>query len=107
VTARTRRRDDRPIPAHPYRDTALVFGVMAVVLVVVAVLTGGNLPQSLAAAALFFVLATAWSSWKFRVRIREREVALAAAAAQQGESGSVHGKPPSVVSTQGQDERAP
>lgn len=85
----------------------LVYGVMAAVLVVVAVLTGGNLPKSLAAAALFFVLATAWSSWKFRARIREREVALAAAAAQQGEGGPVHGKPHSVVSTKGQDEGAP
>ena len=35
--ARRRAADqERPIPAHPYRDTALVYGGMAAVLVAVA-----------------------------------------------------------------------
>ena len=35
---RKRRADNRPIPAHPYRDSALVYGGMGVVLVIVATL---------------------------------------------------------------------
>ena len=39
---RRRRLDDRPIPAHPYRDAALVYAGMGVLLVIVATLTGGR-----------------------------------------------------------------
>ena len=36
LMARPKRHHERPIPAHPYRDTALVYGVMAVLLVGIA-----------------------------------------------------------------------
>jgi membrane protein implicated in regulation of membrane protease activity len=73
--ARRKRRVDRPIPAHPYRDTALVYGVMAVLLIVVASLTGGDKLRGLLVAAVFFLVATTWSWWKFRGRIKERDAA--------------------------------
>jgi hypothetical protein len=76
-----RERPDRSIPAHPYRDTAIVYGVMALLLVVVAGVTGGNLGRAAVVGAVFWVAATAWSWWRFRGRIRERAVAAAAPAA--------------------------
>jgi len=82
MLGRRRRPDTRPIPDHPYRDTVLVYGVMAVVLVVVATLTGGSTLRASMAAALFFVLATAWSWWRYRERIRQRAAEQAAAAAR-------------------------
>ena len=45
----------RPIPAHPYRDAALVYAAMAVVLVIVATATGGEALRALLAALIFFV----------------------------------------------------
>ena len=65
--------DERPLPAHPYRDTVVVYGIMGVVLIVIASVTGGNLVRALAVGVGFFVLATGWSWWRFRTRIRERE----------------------------------
>lgn len=73
--ARRKRLDDRPIPTHPYRDTALVYGVMSVLLVVVAWLTGGDRLRAILVAIVFFLVATAWSSWKFRGRLKERDAA--------------------------------
>ena len=89
--ARRKRRDDRPIPAHPYRDTALVYGVMAVLLVVVASLTGGEVVRAILVAVVFFVIATAWSWWKFHGRIRERDAARAAAAGDGSSGGRANG----------------
>jgi hypothetical protein len=93
--ARSKRRNDRSIPAHPYRDTVLVYGVLALVLVGLAALTGGAVVRASLVALTFFLAATAWSWWKFRGRIREREVAGAAAAAgatrEGGDSGLANG----------------
>ncbi len=80
---------DRPVPAHPYRDTAIVYGVMAVAVVVVAGLTGGDVIRAALVAVVFFVVATAWTSWKFRTRIRER--AAAGEAVFERESGGLEG----------------
>jgi hypothetical protein len=80
-------REARPIPAHPYRDTAIVYGIMAGVLVVVAAVTGGDVLRAGLVAVVFFVVATAWTSWRFRTRIRERDAARAAAALSAGDGG--------------------
>jgi membrane protein implicated in regulation of membrane protease activity len=87
-------RDDRPIPAHPYRDAAIVYGIMSVVLVAAASVTGGDIPRAGLVAVIFFVVATAWTSWRFRSRIRERDTARAEAAASEedgGDDGSTNG----------------
>ena len=86
LMARAKRRDDRPIPDRPYRDSALVYGIMASVLVGLAALTGGSIVRACLAALTFFVLATAWSWWKFHRRIRERDEAAAAAAPREAKS---------------------
>ena len=78
--ARRERQQERPIPAHPYRDTALVYGCMAGVLLVVAAVTGGDLIRAVIAAVVFFAVATAWTCWRFRMRIKARDAARAAEA---------------------------
>ena len=74
-----------PIPKHPYRDTAIAYGVMAGVLVLIAWLTGGDVVRAALVAFVFFVVATCWSWWRFRTRIRERAVRAAAATGQSRE----------------------
>jgi hypothetical protein len=61
---------ESPPPARPYRDTAAFYAVLAVVIVLIAWLTGGGIGKAVAIAALFFLVATAWSFWQWRVRLR-------------------------------------
>ena len=87
---RRSRRSERPLPTNPYRDAALVYGFMAIALVIVATLTGGDVARAGLVAVIFFVVATAWSWWRFWVRIREREAATAAESANETD-GSQNG----------------
>jgi hypothetical protein len=63
---------ETPPPKHPYRDTLLVYAAFAIVLVLVAWLTGGGVRRAAAIALLFFVVATAWTSYRFRAKLREQ-----------------------------------
>jgi membrane protein implicated in regulation of membrane protease activity len=63
----------RKLPAHPYRDSAIVYAVLAGVLVGVTALTGGNVRTAAIVAPALFVAATAYSWWRWRERIRQRE----------------------------------
>jgi len=89
--ARQKRRNDRPIPAHPYRDTALVYGIMSLLLVVIAWLTGGDALRAILVAAVFFLVATTWSWWKFRGRIKERAAAKVSAPPAGSGGGQANG----------------
>lgn len=63
-----------PLPKHPYRDSVIFNGVLAIILVIVAFLTAGDLGRALSFAVVFFVAATSWSWWRFRARLQaERE----------------------------------
>jgi membrane protein implicated in regulation of membrane protease activity len=64
---------DLPVPKRPYRDTVLFHAALAAILVVVAFLTAGSLGRALVIASGYFVVATAWSWWKFRRRMAEEE----------------------------------
>ena len=64
---------ERSVPKHPYRDTALVYGGMAIVVVLIAWATGGGLVKALAIAGLFFVAATLWSWRNWRNRLRAEQ----------------------------------
>jgi Flp pilus assembly protein TadB len=64
-------RDEPPL-AHPYRDAALVYLGFAVVIVLVAVATGGGLVSALAVAGLFWLAATAFSVVTLRRRRKLR-----------------------------------
>jgi hypothetical protein len=63
---------ETPPPKHPYRDTLLVYAGFSIVLVLVAWLTGGGVKRAAAVAVLFFVVATAWTSYRFYVKLREQ-----------------------------------
>ena len=63
---------ESPPPKHPYRDTLVVYAGFAIVLVLVAWLTGGGVKRAAAVAILFFVVATAWTSYRFHAKLREQ-----------------------------------
>ncbi len=62
-----------PVPKRPYRDSLIFHGALAAILVLVAYLTAGRLVRALVFAGGYFVVATAWSWWKFRQRVAEEE----------------------------------
>jgi membrane protein implicated in regulation of membrane protease activity len=62
-----------PLPKRPYRDSLLMNVVLALVILGFALLTGGDLVRAIAVAVAFFVLATAWSWWRFRQRLERGE----------------------------------
>ena len=66
-----RRIRERPIPRRPYRDSIVLYAVLAVVIVVVAAATGGSILRALLFALGFFALATGWSWYRWRARLRD------------------------------------
>jgi membrane protein implicated in regulation of membrane protease activity len=62
---------EQPPPKHPYRDTLIIYALFAVLIVVVAWLTGGGVARAAFVAALFYLVASAWSVSRWRVRLRE------------------------------------
>jgi hypothetical protein len=59
------------VTKHPYRDSALVYGALAILVVVIAFATGGGVLRAVVFAGIVFLVATAWS-WR-SLRNRERE----------------------------------
>ena len=62
---------DRPVPKHPYRDTAILYSVLAVLVVVIAWATGGDVVNAVVTAIFVFIVATLWSWRTWRNRLRE------------------------------------
>ena len=62
---------EQPPPKHPYRDTLIIYAAFAVLIVVVAWLTGGGVARAVAIAVLFYVVASAWSLSRWRTKLRE------------------------------------
>jgi nicotinamide riboside transporter PnuC len=60
-----------PVPKHPYRDTAILYGVLAVLVVVIAWATDGNVVNAVVTAIFVFIVATLWSWRTWRNRLRE------------------------------------
>ena len=61
---------ERRMPAHPYRDSAVLYAVLAILVVIVAVATGGAVMRAIVFAFGAFLVATAWSwhTWRRRER---------------------------------------
>ncbi len=68
----------RPLPKHPYRDTAVLYAAFAVIVVVIATATGGSLVKAVITAIIVFVVATLWSWRMWRNRLREEAARKAA-----------------------------
>ena len=61
------------LPERPYRDSVVLHAALALVVVAIALATGGGFVRALVVALGYFVLATAWSWWRFRERLRTEE----------------------------------
>ena len=64
-------RDEPPRSRHPLRDTVIMYGVLALVIFLVAAFTGGGVARAILVAAAFFIGATAWSWWRYRRRVEQ------------------------------------
>jgi membrane protein implicated in regulation of membrane protease activity len=64
---------DEPLPARPYRNTAIFHAALAGIIVLVAWLTNGPVDDAIVIAVLFFVVATAWSFWRWSKRLEEEQ----------------------------------
>jgi membrane protein implicated in regulation of membrane protease activity len=73
---------ESPPPKHPYRDTLLIYGALALLIIVVAWLTGGAVGKATVIAAFFFVVASAWSIYRWRSRLKADAAARAAREAE-------------------------
>jgi membrane protein implicated in regulation of membrane protease activity len=62
---------ESPPPKHPYRDTLLVYGVFAVIIVLLAWATGGGVGRAIVIAAIFYLVASCWSIYRWRERLQE------------------------------------
>jgi hypothetical protein len=62
---------DLPPPKNPVRDTLVVYGVLSLIIILVAWVTGGGVGKATIIAVLFFVVASGWTLWRFRVRARD------------------------------------
>jgi membrane protein implicated in regulation of membrane protease activity len=58
-----------PLPKRPYRDSVLLYLVLAGLIVLISWATGGDLGRAFVFATLYFVVATAWAWWRFRQRL--------------------------------------
>jgi hypothetical protein len=63
---------EKELPKHPYRDSAILYAVMAGAGFGFLLLTGQRAWVAAVAMSGFFVAATAWSWWRFRARLSER-----------------------------------
>jgi membrane protein implicated in regulation of membrane protease activity len=76
--SRSRRLDwglpEPPPPKHPYRDTLLIYGIFALLIVLVAWATGSGVTRAIVIAAFFYVVASAWSGARWRRRLRAQAV---------------------------------
>jgi hypothetical protein len=59
---------DRRVSANPFRDALILYGVLALLIVVVASFTGRGFVWGLIVGAAFFAASTGWSWWRFRQR---------------------------------------
>jgi len=57
---------------RPYRDSALIYGAFAVILVVVSVATGGRVLWAVVAAVGAFLFAMLWTWRSLRAREEQR-----------------------------------
>jgi Flp pilus assembly protein TadB len=57
-------------PTSPVRDTLLVYGVLSLIILLVAWLTGGSLGRALVIVPVCYVIASVWTIQRLRARAR-------------------------------------
>jgi Flp pilus assembly protein TadB len=73
VTASNGRDPARRTSKRPYRDSSLVYGAFALIVLVVAVVTGGRVLWAVVGAIGAFLFATLWTWRSLRAREREKQ----------------------------------
>jgi membrane protein implicated in regulation of membrane protease activity len=58
-------------PKRPFRDSAIFYAVLAGAVVGVALVTGASILRAVIVAVSFFVIATAYSWWRFRQQLEK------------------------------------
>jgi membrane protein implicated in regulation of membrane protease activity len=61
---------ESPTPRHPYRDSMLVYGFFAALVVLLAWITGGSVGKAALIAAIVWAAATIWSVVRWRQRLQ-------------------------------------
>ncbi|HEU5363845.1 MAG TPA: hypothetical protein VFU56_10915 [Gaiellaceae bacterium] len=69
---------EQPVPKHPYRDSLLVYGFFALLVVLLAWVTGGSVVRGVVVAAAVWVAASLWSIVRWRERLRRESASRAA-----------------------------
>jgi hypothetical protein len=59
----------RAIPRRPFRDSAIFYAILSAVVIIVGILTGNRVLPTLAVAAVFFLIATSYSWWRWQRRL--------------------------------------
>jgi predicted alpha/beta-hydrolase family hydrolase len=59
---------DLPAPPRAYRGSAVLHAILALVILVVAAISGGSLVKALLVAVAYFLVATGWTWFRFRQR---------------------------------------
>jgi Flp pilus assembly protein TadB len=62
----------RRVSKRPFRDSALVYGAFAIIVVIVAIVTGGRVYWAIVAAIAAFAFAMLWTWRSLRAREQER-----------------------------------
>jgi uncharacterized membrane protein len=71
VTSTNGQNPGRRRSPKPYRDSALLYAALGVIVVVIAVLTGGKVLWAIVAAVGAFLIATGWTWHNLRARDAE------------------------------------
>jgi hypothetical protein len=66
---------EQPLPKHPYRDSIVVYGFFALLVVLLAWVTGGSVERGIVVAAAVWVAASLWSIVRWRERLRRETAA--------------------------------
>jgi Flp pilus assembly protein TadB len=72
MTATNGRNPARRVSKRPYRDSALVYGAFAIIVLVVAVATGGRVLWAVVGAIGAFAFAMLWTWRSLRMREEQR-----------------------------------
>jgi hypothetical protein len=72
VTPTNGRNPARRVSKRPYRDSALVYGAFAIIVVVIAVATGGRVLWAVVGAGGAFAFAMLWTWRSLRPREEQR-----------------------------------
>jgi O-antigen ligase len=63
----------RSVSKRPFRDSALVYGAFAIIVVIIAIVTGGRVLWAIVAAIGAFAFAMLWTWRSLRIREEERQ----------------------------------